>query len=105
MTCLQRRQQVPAVRHTPGSHNAKILAEYTTGILHEFGVTRDNTVYIVTDGNRTIRHPDYSAPGLFGIKVDYSATGLFGTKVDYSATGLFGARTILHVDHSLLEKN
>ena len=93
MTCLQRRQQVPAVRHTQGSHTAKILAEYTTGILHEFGITRDNRVYIVTNGNRIIRHSDYSAPGLFGIKVDYSATGQFG------------ARTILHLDHSLLEIN
>ena len=25
----------------------------------------------------TIRHPDYSAPGLLGTKVDYSAPGLF----------------------------
>ena len=59
MTCLQHRQQVPAVRHTPGSHTAKILAEHMTGILHEFDITRDNRVYIVTDGNRTIQHPDY----------------------------------------------
>ena len=39
----------------------------------------------------TIRHPDNSAPGLFGTKVDYSAPGLFGPwtirPLDYSASG------------------
>lgn len=44
-----------AVRHTPGSHTAKLLAQHTTEILHEFGVVLDNGVHIITDNAANVR--------------------------------------------------
>ena len=44
-----------AVRNTPGSHTAKVLAEHTSFILGEFGMQLDKAVYIVTDNASNIK--------------------------------------------------
>ena len=44
-----------AVRHTPGSHTLKVLAEHTTEILAEYSIKLDTPVHIVTDNASNVK--------------------------------------------------